>query len=141
MLHRTLFVLTLALVSGVLGFGAVVAVLHLGGREASMALSLPLQAGLALAGVALLATAQRMGSALSRPAPGAPAEATVERIRTGVIVAMALRESVGLMGAVLGLVSGELLLMSALIAASVATMILGIPGRDELEHTLRRAEG
>ena len=141
MLHRTLLLLTLALVSGVLGFAAVVTVLTLRGQEASMALSLPLQAGVALVGVALLTTAQGMGSALSRTEPGADADATAERIRTGVIVAMALRESVGLMGAVLGLVTGELLLMAALVAASAATMMLGLPGRDALEHTLRSAEG
>ena len=106
-----------------------------------MVLSLPLQAGAALVGVGLLGTAQGMESVLSRTEPGADADETAERIRTGVIVAMALRESVGLMGAVLGLVTGELLLMAALVAASAATMMLGLPGRDALEHTLRRADG
>ncbi len=139
-LHRTLLLLILALVSGVVGFGVVVAVLTLGGREAAVAISVPIQALVGVGAVSMLVTAQWVGSMLSRPEPGASADAAADRIRTGVIVATAMRESVGLLGAVLGLLTGELLLMSALIAASVAMMILGLPGRDALEHLLRRAD-
>jgi hypothetical protein len=132
--------ITLALVGGVVGLGVVVAVLNLGGRVPSMTLAMPMRAGIAVFGVALLGAAQVVGHSLFRPTSQAGAEITVEKIRTGVIVAMGLRESVGLLGSVLGLLTGELLLMSGLVAASAATMILGLPGRDELEDTLRRAD-
>lgn len=140
-LHRTLLLLTLALVSGVVGFGVVVAVLSVGGREATLAISVPVQAMIGAGALSILVAAGFVGSAVSRPEPGSSADAAADRIRTGVIVAMAMRESVGLLGAVLGLLSGELLLMSALVAASAAMMVLGVPGRDALEHTLRRADG
>ena len=138
-LHRTLLILTLALVLGVLGFGIVVAILSLGGGESSFSVTLPIQAIVGVGALALLTGAHFVGSALSRSGPGSSTDEVAERIRTGVIVAMAMRESVGIMGAVLGLLSGELVLMSALVAASAATMLLGLPGRDELEHRLRRA--
>lgn len=142
-LHRQLLFLTLALAGGVVTFGVVVAGLYLAGREPAMPLEPSLRIGVVVLGVALLGAAQLVGQALARPAPGATAASaeTAEKIRTAVIVAMGMRESVGLLGSVVGLLTGELLLMSALVAASAATMIFGVPGRDEVENRLRRRQG
>ncbi len=135
-LHRQLMLLTMALVGGVVTFGGVVAALDLGGDRGGSSLDANLRIVIALGGVVVLVGASVIGRMLAASGDPAP-DATAHRIRTRTIVSMALRESVGLLGGVLGLLTGDYPLMAGLVAASAATMILGIPGRARIEEQLR----
>lgn len=140
-LHRQLQVMTLALLSGMLLFGAVVAGLSLSGATAPAPAQPLLRIGAAVAGLLLLVTAQVVGPLMSRTTAHATAPEVARSLWTGVVVAMALREGAGLLGGVVGFVTGDLLVMTALLVAAVVTMLLGVPGREEIERRLRNARG
>lgn len=138
-LHRQLLVLTMALVGGVVTFSGIVGAMAAGRDVDAAGLEPAVRLALAIGGAAVLVGAAIVGRLLI-DAPGDPdPESIAGRIRTGVIVSMAMRESVGLMGGVVGLLTGDYLLMAGLAAGSAATMVLGMPGRTAIEEKLRRA--
>lgn len=134
--HRQLAIITFALVGGMTLFAGVVAMLHTSGSMApAWNGGTMLRLGAAVVGVGLLA----VGAMLTpRPgsAPGAPAggQESPGSILNGTIVAQAVREGAGMLGGVVGLLTGDLLLMAALVAASAAAMIVALPSRDEMRR-------
>lgn len=134
--HRQLTIITFALVGGMTLFAGVVAMLHTGGSMApAWDGGTTLRLAAALVGVGLLA----VGAMLTpRPgsAPGAPAggHESPGSILNRTIAAQAVREGAGMLGGVVGLLTGDLLLMAALVAASAAAMIVALPSREEMRR-------
>lgn len=136
-LRRQLLLVTGAMVAGTVIFAGVVASLRWGGAGGSAADgSVLLRLGAAVFGVVALATAQVVSPLLSRTPPGASADQAAARIQSGVLVGQGLREAAGLAGGIVGFLTGDLLLMGALVAAGAVTMALGVPSLDEMRRRL-----
>jgi hypothetical protein len=91
--------------------------------------------GLAAVGVAQIAVAQAVWSAMTRAAAsrGTPAE-RLDGYRTAAIVAFALREATALFGLVLTLLTGDVRWCLALSALAALAMAVGWPRRSEMER-------
>ena len=139
LLHKQMRIITVALASGVVIFGAVMAVLIRSGTPAAWAVDGPMRWGIALLGMVLLGAAHVIANALTQgPRDGGPTE-VARRLQTGFLAGQAMRESVGLVGAVAGFLTGDLVILAALSVASVVTMLVALPHRATLEHRLRKA--
>lgn len=136
--HRQVSLITFALISGMTIFAVVVGVLHSGGSiDPTLTASATLRLVAAVIGVGLLATAH-----LITPRPGSAPGASSRGgenpggIVSGTIVPQAIREGVGMLGGMVGFLTGDLLLMGALVAAAAASMVVGLPSRDEIRRRL-----
>jgi hypothetical protein len=138
--QRQIRIVSAGLSVGVVALVGVVAFLVTSGAF-TPTLSLPAAAtwGIAGAGVLALGAGRVVGRRLRRAPAGAGPEAVATRWVNGAVIATALAETPGLLGGLLGLLTGDLLLMAGLAALSVLGILTGSPPRDELERLLRRA--
>lgn len=138
LVHRQLLVITLALAAGVVTFALVVVGMGLAGLAGAGSVEGPVRLGAALLGVALLVVAPILSGTLTRAPREADRAEVAQRLQSGFIIGQALREAVGLIGVVAGYLTGDVVLMAALVTASVATMLVALPGRDALRRRLDR---
>lgn len=137
--HRRVVAINGALALGVITFvGVVVFLLTAGGVEAIAPLGPAVTWGAAGAGLLALAAGRIVGPRLRDAPRRADAATVVSRWVNGSIISGALAEGAGLMGGVLGLLSGELALAVGLGAVSILAIATGIPSREALEQRLRR---
>lgn len=141
-LRRQLLLITGAMVAGTVVFAGVVVSLRMGeAPPGPMEGADMIRLGAAAFGVLVLVTAQVVSPLLARTPPGAGPAQAAARIQSGVIVGQGLREAAGLAGGIVGFLTGDLLLMGALVAAGAVTMLLGVPSLDELRRRLRPGGG
>lgn len=141
-LRRQLLLITGAMVAGTVIFAGVVVSLRWGEAPAGpMDGSDMMRLGAAGFGVLMLVMAQVVSPLLARTPPGAGPGQAAARIQSGVIVGQGLREAAGLAGGIVGFLTGDLLLMGALVAAGAVTMLLGVPSLEDLRRRLRPGGG
>jgi F0F1-type ATP synthase membrane subunit c/vacuolar-type H+-ATPase subunit K len=126
---RTLRLVCVALMAGVVVLGVVVAALLLGGR-----LLLPVTGGYALLS---LVAAPLLESALRRVPAGADRAQAMGRFSTAVIVGMALREGAALLAVVAALLTGDLAWGLGLATVVLLAMALALPTDRKLQDSLR----
>ena len=73
-----------------------------------------------------------------RERPAASRDDVIQNFSLSVIIPQALRESVGLVGTVVGLLTADPTTTMGFAAVSVATMLVGAPRSDDIEVVLRR---
>lgn len=138
LLRRQLLLITGAMVAGTVIFAGVVASLRWGDAAGgAMDGSTALRLGAAAFGILTLVAAQVVSPLLTRTPPGAGADQAAARLQSGVLVGQGLREAAGLAGGIAGFLTGDLVLMGALVAAGAVTMLLGVPSLDEIRRRLR----
>lgn len=138
---RGVRLLLLAMAGGVLAFLAVAIFLVRSGEGlapgAVPAGALP---AVGVAVLVMLLTAPVVQRSLARVGdPGATPPERISRWRVAAIVGAAVREGAGLLGIVAGLLAGSPLWIGLLGGAAVVSLLLALPGGDELEADLRRA--
>lgn len=136
--YRQLALVTAALISGVVIFAVVVVVLQNGEvPDPSFTGGTTLRLVAAVFGIGILAAAPLMSSRV-RGGPGAPTGGpdSPAAIVNSVLIAQGMRDAVGMLGGMVGFLTGDLLLMGALVAAAVASMVVGLPSRDEVRRRL-----
>ena len=138
---RIVRVLTAALSLGVAVLAGVV--VFLAGGELAVADGPPLDPGLLPsaggAGILLLGLAPVVGGRVA--SGGETRDEAVQSWLTGRILALALRDGVGVVGLAVGLLAGSVPWALGFAAASVASMALAWPRGDDLEDRLRRLSG
>jgi F0F1-type ATP synthase membrane subunit c/vacuolar-type H+-ATPase subunit K len=135
---RTLRLVCVALMAGVVVLGVVVAALLLGGLEPLApgleGLLLPVTGGYALLS---LVAAPLLESALRRVPAGADRAQAMGRFSTAVIVGMALREGAALLAVVAALLTGDLAWGLGLATVVLLAMALALPTDRKLQDSLR----
>lgn len=135
---RVLHIIVGSLILGVVLFAAVAAWLITSGTFADFISPIPLEA-VGVGVVALIFLAPVLAGKAKEAPPDADRDTVFMQFQTGTIVGMAVREGAGLMGGVLALLAGSLPWLVGLAGASVLSMVLAWPKRDELEERLGRA--
>lgn len=135
---RSVRVVCVALMGGVVVLGAVVTVLLASGFEplapGIKGLLLPVTAGYVLLS---LVAAPLLESALRKVPASADRAEALGRFSTAVIVGMALREGAALLAVVAGLLTGDLAWGLGLAAVVLLAMVLALPSDRKLQDSLR----
>ena len=140
--HNRGVILTAALAMGHLALAGVATGFVLSGSlEPAFSTTPLLRGAVAVMGLLMLGAATVIGGRLAEAPAGATPDDAAQRYPTGLVVGMALREAVGLAGAMLILLAGDLVVGGALVAAALLTMIAAAPRRADIESRLRRASG
>ncbi len=139
---QMLTVLCLAIVSGVVIFGAVAGYLHYSGMFEPTLAGVPfVREGMVVAGILMVLSVPRLGNAMGPGPSDQSVEAVLGKHKTSVIVTFALSEGVAFLVLVLGLLSSEMTLGLGIAALAVLAMAIRWPKRTTLEDTLRRIQG
>lgn len=140
--HRVLLLLSLSLAGSVAIFAVVAVVLgELGIFPPFLGYPAPVRTGIGVFLVGLLVLSYPM----YRWAGGGEGEAgstsaALGRLQTRTMVANAMREAAGIMGCLLVLLSGDRVLGLSIAGLAVATILLSLPTRADVEAAVRRDE-
>lgn len=102
--------------------------------------SIILYAGIGVMVVGLL-TAPMLGARLRGSLSRLPEHEVVQRYAASVIVPQAVREGVGIMGVMSGMLAGSSIWILIFAAASVGSQVVSFPRSGDLEEHLRRRSG
>ena len=136
--YRVLLIISLAMAGGVALFAGIAAfVVSTGQFDPFMGWPGWVRGSIAAFLIVLLAASYPLYRlAGGAPRPGDP-YAALSVFQTKVIVANGVRDAVGIMGAVLILFAGDLVLGGSVAIASVVTILLSLPRKDDMRAALR----
>lgn len=138
---QLLTILCLAIMSGVVIFGAVAGYLHYSGLLEPTLSEVPyVREGMVVAGALMVLSVPRLGKVMGPGPSDQSVEAVLGKHKTSVIVTFALSEGVAFLVLVLGLLSGEMTLGLGIAGLGVLGMALRWPMRTKLEEALRRIQ-
>lgn len=139
--HRVLLVISLALAGGVALMAGVSLILVQGGHfTAFLGFSPAVRVGVAVFLALLLGASYPVYRLAGGPSEVPGAASGLQAFQTRVITAMAMREFVGMAGAVLILLSRDLALGGTMSVLAVASILLSLPRKKELAEAVRKAE-
>lgn len=139
--HRVLLVISLALAGSVAVMAGVSLILVQGGHfTAFLGFSPVVRVGVAVFLALLLGASYPVYRLAGGPSEVPGAASALQAFQTRVITAMAMREFVGMAGAVLILLSRDLAVGGTLSVLAVASILLSLPRRKELAEAVRKAE-
>lgn len=138
--HRVLLIICLALAGGVAVMaGVAVMLVQTGTFPPFLGFSQGVRVGVAIFLALLLVASYPIHRMAGGAVAVTDAASALQAFQTRVITAMAIREFVGIAGAVLMLLSRDFVVGGTLAALSVITILLALPRREDLREAVREA--
>ncbi|MBT8405216.1 MAG: hypothetical protein KJP18_15235 [Gemmatimonadetes bacterium] len=127
-----------ALAAGVVILAVVIGLTGVGAAAEPTTLETPIRITVIMAAAFLLAGARALTVRIATVLPGTDPHVAASSLLTGVLAGQGVRELIGLAGGLIGFLAGDLAFMAVLAAASALTIVIAVPGQDEVR---RRIEG